>query len=196
MTPGGKQFLGLGVDHRADTLAADLNDAVGGARCLDDLRAIRVDVDHRLLEVNVLAGLHRIGRRGLVPVIGCRDQHGVDILARQNLAVVASGEHVLPPQLFAVGQAAVVAVSSGNQLDPRHLNRDAGIVLTLDACSDESQLDVVVRRARRRGLRQQRFQLGGGCGQRRGLYELSAIQHRQRCLTFPLVWHYGAGALT
>ena len=153
-------------------------------------------MDHRLFQINVLAGLHRVDRRGLMPVVRGRDQHGIDILARQNLAVVACCKHILSPQLFAVGQTAVVAVSSGNQLDARHLNRDAGIVLSLDAGSDKGKLDVIVRRARRRGLRQQRFQLGGGCGQRRCLYELSAIQHRQRCLTFPLVWHYGAGALT
>ncbi len=165
-------------------------------RRFDDLRPVRVDVDHRFFEINVLAGLHRIDCRGLMPVVGRRDQYGIHILARQNLAVVASGEHVLPPQLFAVSQTTVVAVSSGDQLHPWHLNRDAGIVLALNARSDKGQLDVVVRGARRSGLRQQRFQLGGGRGQRRGLYELSAIQHRQGCLTFPLVWHYSAGALT
>ena len=143
---GGKQFLGLGVDDGADALAADLNDAIGGARGLDDLRPIGVDVDHRLLEVDVLAGLHRIDGGRLVPVVGRRDQDGIDILARENLAVVAGGEDVRPPELLAVGQAAVIAIGHGDEFDSRNLYRDAGIVLALDAGADQRELDVVIGR--------------------------------------------------
>jgi len=47
-------------------------------------------------------------------VVGGGDEDGVDVLAGEDLAVVAGGEEVGAPQLFGVGEAAVVAVGGGD----------------------------------------------------------------------------------
>ncbi len=105
MAAGGEEFFGLGVDDGADTLAADLEDAVGGAGGVDDLRAVGVDVDHRLFEVDVFAGMHGVDGCLFVPVVGCGDEDGVDVFAGEDLAVVAGGEEafaeVLPQSSLA-----------------------------------------------------------------------------------------------
>jgi len=46
-------------------------------------------------------------------VVGRGDEDGVDVLAGEDFVVVASGEDVLAPELFGVGEAAVVAVGDG-----------------------------------------------------------------------------------
>ena len=45
-----------------------------------------VHVDHRLLAVDVLARLHRVHGGLLMPVVGRGDDHGINVLARKNLA--------------------------------------------------------------------------------------------------------------
>ena len=122
---GGKQFLGLGVDDGADALAADLKDAVGGAGGGDDLGTVGVEVDHGLFEVDVFAGVHGVDGGLLVPVVGSGDEDGVDVLAGEDLAVVAGGEEVVAPELFGVGEAAVVAVGYGDEFDSGDLERGA-----------------------------------------------------------------------
>src|ERR1700738_1170013 len=59
---GGEQLFCLGVDDGADTLAADLKDAVRGADGIDNLRTIGVDVNPRLFDGGILAGLHGLNR--------------------------------------------------------------------------------------------------------------------------------------
>ena len=85
MMPGSQQFLGLGVDHELTRWLPTCRMRLVELRGLDDLRAVGIDVDHRLFEVDVLARLHRIDGGCLVPVVGSRDQHGIDILAREDL---------------------------------------------------------------------------------------------------------------
>ena len=46
-------------------------------------------VRRRLLDVDVLAGRDRVDRLLAVPVIGRGDEHGVDVLAIEDAAVVA-----------------------------------------------------------------------------------------------------------
>lgn len=151
---GGEQLLCLGVDDGADTLAANLKDAVRGANCIDNLRPIGVEVNHWLFEVDVLACLHGVDCGLLVPVIGCGDENGVDIFARKNLTVIASCEEIVPgratPQLPGVGEAAVVAVGHGDQFDTGNLQRGASVSLALDAGADEGELDGVIWRTWRR----------------------------------------------
>src|SRR5260370_6848367 len=64
---GGEQLFCLGVDDGADTLAADLKDAVRGADGIDNLRTIGVDVNHRLFAIDILAVLHAVDFGILVP---------------------------------------------------------------------------------------------------------------------------------
>ena len=118
----------------------------GRARGLDHLRPIGVEVDHRLLAVNVLAGLHGIHWRLLVPVVGGADDDRVNVLARQNLVVVARGEDVVAPQFLAVRRGG--RCSSRPRPPPSRPapDRDLRIVLPLAARADQRDLDVVVGR--------------------------------------------------
>ena len=59
---------------------------------------VGVEMDHRLFEVDVFAGLHGIDGSRLVPVVGRRDEDGVDVFAGKDLAVVAGGEDIRAPQ--------------------------------------------------------------------------------------------------
>ena len=81
-----------------------------------------------------------------MPVVGCANDDGVNILAGEDLVVVAGGEDVVAPDFLAVGEAAVVAVGHGDQLDARNLHGDFGVALALAACADERDLDVIVGR--------------------------------------------------
>ena len=176
---GGEELLGLGVDDGADALAADLKDAVGGAGGVDDLGAVGVDVDHGLFEVDVLAGVHGVDGGLLVPVVGRGDDDGVDVFAGEDLVVVAGGEDVVAPELFGAGEAAVVAVGDGDELDAGNAEGGGGVALALDAGADERELDVVVGRC-----------LGGceglevrGCSREGGgLEKRAAIQERDRAI--------------
>src|SRR5260370_25052712 len=55
---GGEQLFCLVVDDGADTLPADLNDALRGPHGVDNLRAIVLQVNHQLVDVNIPATLH------------------------------------------------------------------------------------------------------------------------------------------
>ena len=174
---GGEELFCLGVDDGADALAADLDDAVGGVSGCDDLGAVRVDVDHGLFEVDVFACAHGVDGGLLVPMVGCGDDDGVDVFAGEDLAVVAGGEEIVPrraaPELFGAGEAAVVAVGYGYEFDAWDAERGGGVALALDACADESELDVIVRRCLggSEGLKP------GGCGcESGGLEKGTAIQ--------------------
>ena len=82
---GGEQLLCLGIDHRAYALASDLDDPVVGARGLDHLRPVGIQMDHRLLAIDILAGLHGVHGDLLVPMVGRADDDGIDVFALQNL---------------------------------------------------------------------------------------------------------------
>ncbi len=92
-------------------------------RRLDHLRPVGVEMDHRLLAVHVLAGLHRIHRRLLVPVIRRADDHRVNVFARKNLVVVARRKDIVAPELLAAREPPVIAVRHRHQLHARHLHR-------------------------------------------------------------------------
>ena len=138
------------------------------ARRLDHRRAILIEVDHRLFAVNVLAGLHGVDRSLLVPVVGGADDDRIDILARQDLVVVARRKNVVAPEFLASRQPAVVAVGRGDQFHARHLHSDPGVELALAPRADERDLDVIVGGDRfgRLGL----FQFPFGRGEK--------VQHR------------------
>ena len=117
---------------------------------VDDLGAVWVDVDHGFFEIDVFAGVHGINGGLFVPVIGRGDDDGVDIFAGEDLAVVAGGEEVdivgraCSPEFFGVSEASVVAVGDGDEFHAGNAEGGGGVALALDACSDESELDVVV----------------------------------------------------
>ena len=82
-------------------------------RGLDHLRPVGIQMDHRLLAIDILAGVHCVHGDLFMPVVGRPDDDGVDIFARQNLAVVASGEKIIAPEFLAMLEAAVIAIRHG-----------------------------------------------------------------------------------
>src|SRR6185503_9322637 len=97
----GQQFLGFRIQNRTYSLTANLQDTIRRLRRLDHLRPIFVLMDHRLFAIDILARLHRINGSLLVPVVRRADDDGIDVLARKNLVVVASGKRVGAPYLLA-----------------------------------------------------------------------------------------------
>ena len=80
-----EQLAGLLGDGTAAHLAPLLHDAavlLGGG---DDQRSFVVDVRDRLLDVDVLAGLHRSQRDRRVPVMRRGDDAGVDVLVGDHV---------------------------------------------------------------------------------------------------------------
>ena len=114
------------------------------ARCLDHLRPIGIEMNHGLLAIDVLAGLHGVHRGLLVPVVGRGNDYRVNIFAGEDLVIVAGGEKIVTPDFFAMIETAVVAVGNGNQLDAGDLQRRARVALSLAASADQRDLDVIV----------------------------------------------------
>ncbi len=114
--------------------------------CGDDLGAVGVDVDHGLFEIDVFACAHRVYGGLLVPVVGRGDDDGVDVFAGQDLFVVAGGEEIVAPELFGAGEAAVVAVGYGDELDAGDTEGSGSVSLALDSGANEGELDVIVGR--------------------------------------------------
>src|SRR5204863_6974634 len=68
----------------------------------------------------------------------------VNVLARQNLAVVARGEQVISPDFLGTREAPVVNVADGSQLHARKSKLIAGIAGAHPAGSDERDANTVV----------------------------------------------------
>src|SRR5690606_32205474 len=68
----------------ASLLLADLYDAVVPAGCIDDRLSFGNRVRHRLLDVNVLSRFAGIHGHQAVPVVGCADDDGIDVLLVQQ----------------------------------------------------------------------------------------------------------------
>ena len=87
------------------------------------------------------------------------DNHRIDVLARQDLVVVARRKNIVAPDLLAARQSSVVAVRHGHQLHARHLHGGPRIPHALPARADQGDLDVIVGRNtfRRLVLHQQRM---------------------------------------
>ena len=146
------QVLDLVVEDRAGVLAADLEDGLGLLLRGDDRRPFLDGADHRLLAVDGLARLHRVDRHPGVPVVGHADQHGVDVLAGEDLAIVDIGLDLAAEDLLGVRSPALVQVGGGDQLDAGHLERRLGVDEADDAHADRGDPDAVVRPGRLRRL--------------------------------------------
>ena len=115
-----------------------------GARRLDHLWPIAIKMDHRLLAIHILAGLHRVHRGLLVPVIRRADNYRVNVFAGQNLVVVARRKNVAAPEFLAVRQPAIVAIGRCHQFHARHLHSSFRVVLALATGADQRNLDMIV----------------------------------------------------
>src|SRR5262249_1033731 len=73
---------------RGTLLAADLEDPSAAVDGVAQHPPLGDGQRGRLLEVDVLAGLHGVDRDPHVPVVGGADHHRVDVLVREQLPVV------------------------------------------------------------------------------------------------------------
>ena len=141
-------------------------------------------MNHGLFAIDVFARLHRIDGGLLVPMVGGGDDNGIDILASQDLAVVACGEDVVAPNLLAVRQPSVVTVGHGDKLYAGNLHGNFGVSLALNTSPDQRDLNLIVGGKRRDRLTADCGQCvdissensACGCGAR-DFQEVSAIQH-------------------
>src|SRR5262245_19840158 len=96
-------------------LRADLDDAVCGLGRLVKPLGLLDGASHGLFAINVLAGLHRLDGDRRVPMVGRGDDHGVDVLAGDHLAVIERGQFGLAG-LFGLVQSFAVNVANGDYL--------------------------------------------------------------------------------
>jgi hypothetical protein len=113
-----------------------------------------------LFDENVLARLASPDRPQGVPMIRCRDRHGVDVAALQQLLLVLIGRRPVTEGLLHVGGplAKDVQVDIAERGDPhaRHGPESVDVVLAAAVDANDRQIDAIV------GARD------AGCGARRG----------------------------
>ena len=85
---GGDQLVGHLPARVGSRLNADGEDLAGLLDRVGDLLRFVDRVGHRLFKVHVLAGFHRLNRHQAVPVVGSGDDHRVDALVVEELAIV------------------------------------------------------------------------------------------------------------
>jgi hypothetical protein len=134
----------LRVRVDAGPLAADLHDAVLLARRLDDGLALLPPVCHRLLDEHVLAGVHRIERHLLVPVIGDGDDDRLDVLVVEQPPVVAPGAEVGAEDLMGTREVRFVCIGDFHDAGVRDRAGAAEEDLAPDADADDADADTVV----------------------------------------------------
>src|SRR5262249_49033199 len=149
---------GLGADHRARALRADLDEAAALLGRRHHLEAVGRRVGHRLLAVDVLPSRDRVHHDLLVPVVGHRGHDAVDLLVREQLLVAPCGPEVLLDDLAREGVAAVVEVAGGRALDTGEGDRGVQEAGALHADPDDAEADAV---ARGHGTRPRLEVLGG-----------------------------------
>ena len=103
--------IGLLKIGDAAALRSGLKDPSGPLHRIGQLLAIRDRQAAGLFAVNVLAGLGRHHRCGGMPAIAGRDQHGVDVLAVEQLAEVAIEFAVLVSIVFVDQSLARIAAA-------------------------------------------------------------------------------------
>ena len=134
-------------------LAADLQDAVVLAHSLDQLFSFIDGERHRLLEVDVLAGLAGGDGDAGMPVVGSGDYHCVDVLPCQKVLVIlihrrsgfldALALIVLGHPLGKAVALDVVDVTAGQHMHVVHLHEAAEQIHRLLSETDETHADLV-----------------------------------------------------
>ncbi len=88
-------------------------------------------------------GGERVQDDALVPVLGCGNDHGIDIRPREHGAVVL-GDLDGGVKLFGGSEMAVVQIGDGDHADARIGVEQPQVRAALNADSDESQIDLVI----------------------------------------------------
>ena len=110
-----------------------------------------------------------------MPVVGDADEHGVNVLAGEDVAIVDARLDPVAEDFPGMDPPALVQVGGGDQLDARDLQGGLGVDEADDAHADRGDPDAVVR-AGRTGRLDRRFELvdvvgegrAGDGGDRRG----------------------------
>ncbi len=142
------------VRRHALILAADLHDPLLFRRRVLELRRVFPLVGHRLFDVDVLAGGHRVERDALVPVIGRGDHHGLDVLVVEHAPIVSARLDGRSEQLFRAIEVSVVEIADFDDARVGDLLGGADEDFAANADADEADADGVVgaeRGALRRG---------------------------------------------
>ena len=168
------------VDGRADPLAADLQHAVVPLDGGDELEAFVDRVGHRLLDVDVLAGVEcRDGHR-LVQVVGRADDDRIEAGAGQQLARVLGNRRLAARACLRAYGPAGVRVADGDDLHAGNLLGRLDQLLRPRAGADHADGDTIAggngpcaaRRARRYRRRR--------AGQHRVLHEIASVHGQPR----------------
>jgi len=192
----GAAVVAAGVDLRAH-----LRDELLRAGQLDQRAALVDGVGQGLLAVAVLAHSHGHGRRGGVRVVGCADDHGVDVPAHgiQHSPEVGEGPGPGEPR-GRLGEAAGVDVAQGDDV----LALDAAEVgPPAPADADDGDVELLVGRSclRPRAASQVRHRTGHGGRADQELTARHTVAHAQSLLDVcrPAIsarrgrWHLGRG---
>src|SRR5262249_39393182 len=99
---------------------------------------------HGLLTIDILASVERVDGDPRMPVVGRGDDHRVDILPRQDLAIVARGEDALAVEFPGAGEAAVVEVAYRGQFDAGNGSGVASVAAAHAAVADGGDADAVI----------------------------------------------------
>ena len=150
-----RQFDGELDVRQVAPLRAGLEDLARAAEGLGQDQALGDVLRAGLLAIDVLAGVGRQHRGRGVPVRAGGDQHGVDVVAGQQLAEVAVGgavrvavlrvDHLLD-RLAALG----LHVADGHEPDVGLLQEAAQVVAAAVADADAADDDLFARRRQRR----------------------------------------------
>ena len=87
-------------------------------------------------------------------MVGRADDHGIDILARQHLAIIARGRRCSSVDFFGVREAAVVDIADRHQFHAGDGKRVAGIAAAHAAVAYGGDADAIVGRDARLRLRE------------------------------------------
>ena len=142
------QFAGEAEGARGALLGAELKDALVVVDFLPQCPILGQVQAHRFFQVNILAGAHG-GQRGQdVPMVGCGDQHGIDVFAGEQLAEVAirSAVLVLIMLVDAVARLLEVAghdIAHGDNLGVLLIEEVAHVPLSLRADTDAADGNAV-----------------------------------------------------
>jgi hypothetical protein len=164
------EFAGMKVLDRGGqarlgaVVRADLDDAVILRGGLDHLAALPHGAAHRLLDVDILPGLAGPDGEERVPVVAGRDQHGVDVRARDQLAGIGGLERRGQRGRQGGGDAGQhlrIDIAQAGDAHPRHLEQILQVGRTLAVEADDAEAHGIVgaggggvhRRAKTRGER-------------------------------------------
>src|SRR5262249_49931174 len=124
------QLGGIAELRRRPLLTADLEDAPGAVHGIAERAALADRERGRLLQIDVLARLHRVDSNDRVPVIGGADDHCVDVGTWEQLAIIAVRRDAVVGLAGLLGVVAVdelfgilhaVGVEIAGRHDPRAL---------------------------------------------------------------------------